>query len=181
MEDINNILTVGEIPNLFSPKDDLPMIREKVRKDYINEKKLTKDSRIHDDELNEFFFNRVQANFHLIICMSKTGDGLKNYTRMFPGLVNNTTCIWYLPWPSEALVEVAHQYLHDIHIVVKEDDPENYLENLHNGLAKFCGTTHTFVANLATKLFDELKRTYYVTPTIYIDLVNGYQKLLANK
>jgi len=24
MEDLNNILTVGEIPNLFSPKEDLP-------------------------------------------------------------------------------------------------------------------------------------------------------------
>ena len=36
MEDLNNILTVGEIPNLFSPKEDLPQIREKVRKDYLN-------------------------------------------------------------------------------------------------------------------------------------------------
>ena len=46
-----------------------------------------------------------------MLCMSKTGDGLKNYIRMFPGIVNNTTCIWYLPWPEEALVEVADQYL----------------------------------------------------------------------
>ena len=59
MEDINNILTVGEIPNLFSVKEDLPAIREKIRKEYINEKKLTKDSRIHDEELNDFFFSRV--------------------------------------------------------------------------------------------------------------------------
>jgi len=43
-----------------------------------------------------------------MICMSKTGDGLKNYIRMYPGIVNNTTCIWYLPWPTEALIEVAH-------------------------------------------------------------------------
>jgi dynein heavy chain len=59
MEDLNNILTVGEIPNLFSPKEDLPMIREKVRKDYLNQNKLGKDARVHDDELNEFFYNRV--------------------------------------------------------------------------------------------------------------------------
>lgn len=59
MEDLNNILTVGEIPNLFSPKEDLPTIREKIRKDYINVNKLTKDARIHDEELNEYFFNRV--------------------------------------------------------------------------------------------------------------------------
>ena len=56
---LSNILTVGEIPNLFSAKEDLPAIREKIRKEYLNEKKLNKDARIHDDELNEFFFNRV--------------------------------------------------------------------------------------------------------------------------
>ena len=58
MEDINNILTVGEIPNLFSAKEDLPAIREKIKKEYINEKKLNKDARIHDDELNEFLLSQ---------------------------------------------------------------------------------------------------------------------------
>lgn len=58
-----------------------------------------------------------------MICMSKTGDCLKNYIRMFPGLVNNTTCVWYLPWPREALVEVADQYLANIHII-SEDKPD---------------------------------------------------------
>jgi dynein heavy chain len=35
LEDINNILTVGEIPNLFSVKDDLPGIKDRIKKDYI--------------------------------------------------------------------------------------------------------------------------------------------------
>lgn len=35
IEDINNILTVGEVPNLFSQKDDYPQIKEKMRKKYI--------------------------------------------------------------------------------------------------------------------------------------------------
>lgn len=46
-----------------------------------------------------------------MLCMSKTGDSLRNYTRMYPGLVNNTTIIWYMPWPEEALLEVANKYL----------------------------------------------------------------------
>jgi dynein heavy chain, axonemal len=50
---------VGEIPNLFSPKEDLPGIREKIKKEYLNEKKLPKDARIHDDELNEYFYTRI--------------------------------------------------------------------------------------------------------------------------
>lgn len=35
IEDINNILTVGEVPNLFSQKDDYPNIKEKMKKKYI--------------------------------------------------------------------------------------------------------------------------------------------------
>lgn len=30
---------------------------------------------------------------------------------MYPGLVNNTTIIWFLSWPKEALLEVANKYL----------------------------------------------------------------------
>lgn len=35
IEDINNILTVGEVPNLFSAKEDLPAIKDKVKKEYL--------------------------------------------------------------------------------------------------------------------------------------------------
>lgn len=38
IEDINNILTVGEVPNLFSVKEDLPSIRDRIKKDYYRTK-----------------------------------------------------------------------------------------------------------------------------------------------
>jgi dynein heavy chain len=34
---------------------------------------------------------------------------------------------------------------------------------------------------LAEKMWKELKRIYYVTPTNYIELVKGYVELLNNK
>jgi len=46
--------------------------------------------------------------------MSKTGDNLRKYCRMYPGLVNNTTIIWFLPWPETALYEVSNKYLEKI-------------------------------------------------------------------
>jgi dynein heavy chain len=52
-----------------------------------------------------------------MLCMSKTGDTLRNYCRMYPGLVNNTTIIWYMPWPEEALLEVATKYLKDLELL----------------------------------------------------------------
>jgi dynein heavy chain len=58
-----------------------------------------------------------------MLCMSKTGDSLRNYTRMYPGLVNNTTIIWFMTWPSEALVEVASKYLKPLKLEDKIKDP----------------------------------------------------------
>jgi len=59
MEDINNILTVGEVPNLFTPKEDYGNIKERIKKEYIKAYNKPKDARILDDDLLEFFFSRI--------------------------------------------------------------------------------------------------------------------------
>lgn len=171
IEDINNILTVGEVPNLFSAKEDLPAIKDKVKKQYYQFKGYEKDVKVTDDEILEFFFTRVQENFHLMICMSQTGDNLRNYARLYPGLVNNTTMIWFMTWPEDALVEVANHNLESLPFEV----------DLKSNIASFFGMAHTAVITMAQKMFRELKRRYYVTPTNYIELVKGYVDLLAMK
>ena len=66
---------------------------------------------IKDEVLLAEFYSRIQNNFHIVFLMSKTGDNLRNYGRMYPGLINNTTIVWFMPWPAEALVEVAENSL----------------------------------------------------------------------
>lgn len=106
-----------------------------------------------------------------MILMSKTGDNLRNYCRMYPGLVNNTTMIWFMPWPQEALFEVANRYLETLNLDV----------DLQKNIADFFSGAHTKVLELANRLWKELKRLYYVTPTNYIELVKGYNDLLKEK
>jgi hypothetical protein len=94
--------------------------------------------------------------------MSKTGDNLRNYTRMYPGLMNNTTIIWYMPWPKEALVEVAFKYLKDIDVSKNITDTTDEVEaaenkkpatnepvltkeSLFNALASFFGQSHVAI------------------------------------
>jgi dynein heavy chain len=48
-------------------------------------------------------------------------------------------------------------------------------------VSSFFGNAHTKVLILAEKMFRELKRVYYVTPTNYIELVKGYVELLGEK
>jgi len=106
-----------------------------------------------------------------MLCMSKSGDNLRNYSRMYPGLVNNTTIIWFLAWPNEALVEVANKYLKDLKID----------SDMKNRIAKYFGLAHTAVLQHSERMLKELKRLYYVTPTNYIELVKGYVDLLETK
>jgi dynein heavy chain, axonemal len=103
--------------------------------------------------------------------MSKTGDNLRNYGRMYPGLINNTTIVYFMPWPTEALFEVANASLR----VFDFDD------TLRSHIAEFFSNAHTKVIALSDRMYKELKRIYYVTPTNYIELVKGYSELLNSK
>jgi dynein heavy chain len=43
--------------------------------------------------------------------MSPLGKGFKDYCRMYPALINNTTIDWFMKWPEDALSEVAQRFI----------------------------------------------------------------------
>lgn len=49
---------------------------------------------------------------------------MRNYGRQYPGLINNTTQIWFNDWPESALIKVARKYLEGT-ITVRLDDEED--------------------------------------------------------
>ena len=51
--------------------------------------------------------------------MSPSGNDFRRRIRVFPGLVNNTTIDWFLPWPEEALFSTASILLNDIQLMEK--------------------------------------------------------------
>ena len=94
LEDINNVLTSGEVPNLFT-KDELGGVCEDVRAS------AKKDGVKADtqDQLYSYFLSRVIRNLHIVLCMSPIGEGFRERCRMFPGLVNCCTIDWFTEWP----------------------------------------------------------------------------------
>lgn len=89
------------MPNLFVA-DELSVIRDNLRK---AAKKLGIPEMA--DTINEFFFDRVKQNMHIVLCFSPIGIDFRNYCKMYPSIVNSTTIDWFLPWPDAALWEVA--------------------------------------------------------------------------
>ncbi|XP_058531818.1 dynein axonemal heavy chain 2 isoform X3 [Ochotona princeps] len=167
LEDINNILSSGEVPNLYKA-DEFEEIQghiiDQARADQVPES---------SDSLFAYLIERVRNNLHIVLCLSPVGDPFRNWIRQYPALVNCTTINWFSEWPREALLEVAEKYLLGVDLGTQE--------NIHRKVARIFVTMHWSVAQYSHKMLLELRRHNYVTPTNYLELVSGYKKLLAEK
>ncbi|KAK9823872.1 hypothetical protein WJX72_006072 [[Myrmecia] bisecta] len=166
LEDVNNILTSGEVPNLFA-KDELTGVIEEVRV-------AAKRAGVLEtgEALYAFFLERVRTNLHVILCLSPIGEAFRERCRMFPGLVNCTTIDWFTEWPADALYEVAIKQLAD------EDLGS---EDVKSSLCKVFVAAHQSVEEASRQMQQRLKRHNYVTPTNYLETVRGYRGLLKEK
>ena len=106
LEDVNNVLNTGEVPNLFA-MDEYNKICEDLRPE------LSKMGIETRDGLRAAFVDRVRNNLHIMLCHSPVGDSLRVRCRQFPSLINCTTIDWFSTWPKEALTSVARQFLKD--------------------------------------------------------------------
>jgi dynein heavy chain, axonemal len=68
LEDINNILNVGTVPNLFTAEERVE-ICEAVRKDAVEEL----GGEITLEKIFEFFLERIRNQLKLIVCFSPIG------------------------------------------------------------------------------------------------------------
>nr|XP_022345562.1 dynein heavy chain 2, axonemal-like isoform X2 [Crassostrea virginica] len=169
LEDINNVLSSGEVPNLYKP-DEFEEVRNALSD--IAKKEGLDDS---PQSIFAFLIERVRANMHIVLCMSPVGEPFRNRIRMYPAFVNCTTIDWFSEWPADALLEVADKYLSEISLGSEEED------KLKPSLAKMFSVMHKSVSDYSKKMLAELRRHNYVTPTNYLELVSGYKKLLFNK
>ncbi|XP_041356323.1 dynein heavy chain 6, axonemal-like isoform X2 [Gigantopelta aegis] len=167
LEDINNILNSGEVPNLFEPEEYEQLI--------IGCRPGAKDAGIPEgnrDLIYEFCINRVRNNLHIVLCMSPVGSSFRSRCRMFPSLVNCCTIDWFTEWPKEALLGVSESFFENVEL---GDD------ELKNRIAKMCVEIHMSVTMMADKFYLELKRHYYTTPTSYLELINLYLTMLTER
>ncbi|KAM6949562.1 LOW QUALITY PROTEIN: dynein axonemal heavy chain 2 [Aplochiton taeniatus] len=167
LEDINNVLSSGEVPNLYK-QDEFDEVcsalSDAAKKDHVLET---------PDSMFTYLIERVRNNLHIVLCMSPVGDPFRNYIRQYPALVNCTTIDWFCEWPKDALLEVAERYLEGL--------PLGTIEGIQTKVASVFVTMHQSVAQYSHKMKLELKRHNYVTPTNYLELVSGYKKLLGEK
>ena len=166
VEDINNILNAGDVPNLYAP-EDFESISQGCRAECQKRK-------IPPTKINIFnqYIIRVRKNIHLCIAMSPLGEAFRNRLRNYPSLVNCCTIDWFTNWPAEALQSVGTSILDKHHLDLG-----------------FSGTSavqmfkemHLSVDETSKEYFELLRRRNYVTPTSYLELLSSFAKLITAK
>ena len=166
VEDINNLLNSGEVPNLF-PYDERTAVMEQCR---VASKKEGNPLET-PTELWQYFIEKCRANLHVILCFSPIGEAFRERLRQFPSLVNCCTIDWFREWPNDALEAVANKQLQDVD--VPADDRVK--------LREMCKTFHSSVRELSADYLLKEGRHNYVTPTSYLELLTMFTSLLAKQ
>ncbi|XP_056265579.1 dynein axonemal heavy chain 6 [Pseudoliparis swirei] len=167
LEDINNMLNSGEVPNLFE-KDELEQVLVATRPK-AKEVGISEENR---DEVFQYFISRVREKLHIVLCMSPVGDAFRSRCRMFPSLVNCCTIDWFVQWPREALLSVSQAFFQNVDFGSEE---------LKQSFSAICVEIHVSVTDMAERFYSELRRRYYTTPTSYLELINLYLSMLEEK
>lgn len=107
LEDINNLLNAGEVPNLF-PTDEKAEICEKMRQ-LDRQRDKTKQTDGSPVALFNFFIQRVRDQLHIVLAMSPIGDAFRNRLRKFPSLVNCCTIDWFQVSGLVSLIDMFFQ------------------------------------------------------------------------
>ncbi|KAL8008233.1 putative dynein heavy chain region D6 P-loop domain, dynein heavy chain, domain-2 [Plasmopara halstedii] len=171
VEDINNMLNSGEIPNLFM-YDEIVGLCEAVRP-HVKEKlgKIVGDN-LTQPQLYAFFRQRVRSNLHIVLACSPIGDAFRDRLRKFPSLINCCTIDWFTAWPSDALVAVAEKFLADVAM----DSV-----NIRNAIVDTCQFFHVSITKLSDQFLKNLRRKNYVTPTSYLELIVAFKGFLLRR
>lgn len=170
VEDINNMLNSGEVPNIF-PNDEKADICERIRP-FARQVYGKAAGDMNAQELYAFFIQRVRENLHIVLAFSPIGDAFRDRLRKFPALINCCTIDWFTAWPSDALLAVANKFLATVQFES---------EDARKAIVSLCQQFHTDVIVLSESYFANLKRRNYVTPTSYLELIVAFKQNLAVK
>ena len=168
LEDINNILNSGEVPNLLK-SEDTEAIGAALRPIMQGLGLPTTKNAV-----NAYFITRVRSKLHCVLAMSPVSDSFRQRLRMFPSLVNCCTIDWFSEWPLEALDSVANTFLADV--AKSFEDPKAL-----GAVVESCVFIHQSVERKSRAFLEQLRRYNYVTPTSYLELLRTFIRLLGEK
>ena len=165
LELINNMLTSGMVPALFTDEEKQPFI------DSVRGEVKSLGMIVNAQNCWNHFVSKCADNIHLVLCFSPAGDSLRRRCRSFPGLVNNTVIDWFFPWPQAALQAVAEKFIAAEASIEAED---------RSKIVSHMVKVHSSVIDYSAKFKAELRRQNSVTPKNFLDYIHAYRAQLSS-
>ncbi|KAF6214793.1 hypothetical protein GE061_009536 [Apolygus lucorum] len=169
LEFLNNILSSGEVANLFTKEENDSMCNDLVM---IMKKMYPKRSPTLES-LYDFFIQQSRKNLHIVLCFSPVSEKFRSRALKFPGLISGCTIDWFSRWPRSALIEVAHHFLDEFQMVCPTE--------VKNKTIEFMGQIQDEVADACTQYFERYRRRTYVTPKSFLSFLEGYKHIYAQR
>ncbi|CAN8203477.1 unnamed protein product [Coccothraustes coccothraustes] len=169
LEYVNNLLSSGEISNLFA-RDELDEITQALVP--VMKKELPRHPPTFDN-LYEYFLSRAKKNLHVVLCFSPVGEKFRARSLKFPGLISGCTMDWFSRWPREALVAVSNYFLSEFNMVCAPAVKTEVVQTM--------GLFHDIVSESCENYFQRYRRRAYVTPKSYLSFINGYKEVYTEK
>ena len=166
LEFINNIITTGEIANLFN-RDTLDALMSDMRPIFIKERKGQVDT---DANVWAFFIERVRQNLHVVLCFSPVGEQFRKRSLKFPGIFSGCTIDWFTHWPHQGLLSVASSFLEPLEIISQQS-------NIKESVAETFACIHESVHHGCEDYFSRFRRRTYVTPKSYLSFLASFKTL----
>ncbi|XP_015430178.1 PREDICTED: dynein heavy chain 8, axonemal [Dufourea novaeangliae] len=169
LEYINNILSVGEVANLFPADelDDILSIVTPLMK--VDEPRRPPTP----DNLYDYFISRARNNLHVVLCFSPVGEKFRSRALKFPGLISGCTINWFWRWPRDALYAVGDHFLKKFKIICSPEVKQNLIEVM--------GNIQDDINDVCVEYFDRFRRQVYVTPKSFLTFLSGYKTLYKQR
>ncbi|XP_011309278.1 dynein heavy chain 5, axonemal-like, partial [Fopius arisanus] len=169
LEYMNNVLSVGEIANLF-PKAEL----DELLLSLIPAMRTT-DPKIPptQDNLYDYFISQARNNLHVVLCFSPVGGKFRSRALKFPGLISGCTMNWFSKWPMDALCAVSKHFLGTYELATTQE--------IKNELIETMAEIHDDVRNVCTEYFNRFRRQTYVTAKSFLSFLSGYKTIYSHQ
>eukprot|EP00118_Oscarella_pearsei_P016795 m.162667 g.162667 ORF g.162667 m.162667 type:complete len:4507 (+) comp38847_c0_seq1:65-13585(+) len=158
VEDLNELMTSGEVYDLFEA-EELELLLAEMKSEQAGKS----ESR---DDLYEKFTQNVKRNLHICLAMSPAQSRFFQRCLLYPALMRACTLDWYEEWPPIALQSVARSFFQTAGLKVETNEP------LLNVIASVCVAFHQSVGSFSLAFLEEMNRRHYTTPTAFLHFVN---------
>lgn len=166
IEDLSYIMQIGMIPNILNEDWD------QMKQDSVSQN-------IQNMSMEGYVFTfkkLVSENLKIFINLSPLSEKLRNYTRVYPTIIDYTTAVKFIDWPESALIEVSKFHL-DFHT---ENAVESEID-LRLDVAEILSKMHLSVFNVLEKMDYENKRKAYFTSSNFVQLIKTFNKYFSLK